>query len=382
MSISPATKITLLLLSMLTMMSNVAIVTMLPHLSEHFEGVENIELYSRLMITLPSLAIAFLSPFLHHIVYKFGKKRSTILALMLFSFFGTAGLYLERIYELLLSRFLFGIAIALLMIVGTSLIGDYFKGEARHKFMGVQSAFISIGGIVFIVGGGLLSDIQWRYPFGIYILGLVVLVFVLKYLVEVNTDEQTDKDDTYLNHNLWYIYLLAFLLMLVFYILPTQMPFLMINIFGASGTLTGAIIATAFIFNALGAMSFAKFKKRYRFSSIYMIGMSVIAFGFILIGNVNKVYLFFITSPIMGFGGGLLMANMTSWMLDVAHHTKRIKASAYLSSAYFFGQFCSPLASMPLVEYSGIKDFFIISGIMLFGIIFISKSITKLSIIK
>jgi len=377
-NISTATKVTLLLLSMLTMMSNVAIVTMLPHLNEHFDHVENIELYSRLMITLPSLSIAFLSPFLGHFVFKVGKKRSTVIALVLFSLFGTAGLYLESIYDLLFSRFLFGIAIAILMIVSTSLIGDYFKHEARHKFMGLQSAFISVGGIVFIVGGGVLSDMDWRYPFGIYILGLLVLVFVVKYLVEVKTDEKVDEDDTYINHNLWYIYLLAFVLMLVFYILPTQMPFLMINVFGASGTLTGEIIATAFVFNALGAISFAKFKKRYDFSTIYLIGLAIIAFGFILIGNVNNVYLFFITSPIMGFGGGLMMANMTSWMLHVAHHTKRIKSSAYLSSAYFFGQFCSPIVSMPLVKAVGVKDFFVVSGIILLVILIISKLILKI----
>jgi MFS family permease len=252
------------------------------------------------------------------------------------------------------------------MIVSTSLIGDYFKNEARHKFMGLQSAFISVGGIIFIVGGGMLSDLDWRYPFTIYILGLLVLAFALKYLVEVNTSEQKDEDDTYLNHNLWYIYLFAFLLMLVFYILPTQMPFLIINEFGASGTLTGAIIASAFVFNAIGAISFARFKQKFKFSTIYIIGMSIIAFGFVLIGNIDNVYLFFITSPIMGFGGGLLMANMTSWMLHVAHHTKRIKSSAYLSSAYFFGQFCSPLATMPLVDLVGVKDFFVFSGVLLF----------------
>jgi len=378
MNISQSTKITLLLLSMLTMMSNVAIVTMLPHLNEHFENVKNIELYSRLMITLPSLSIAFLSPFLGHFIYKAGKKRSAIIALVLFSLFGTAGVYLQSIYELLFSRFLFGIAIAILMIISTSLIGDYFKNEHRHKFMGLQSAFISIGGIMFIVGGGILSDIDWRYPFWIYILGLVVLVFVIKYLVEVKTSEQLDEDDTYLNHNLWYIYLFAFLLMLIFYILPTQMPFLMINVFGASGTLTGAIIAMAFVFNALGAMSFAKLKKRFEFKEIYMIGMGIIAFGFIAIGNVNNVYLFFITSPIMGYGGGVLMANMTSWMLHVAHHTKRIKASAYLTSAYFFGQFCSPLATMPLVDYAGVKDFFELIGLLLFVVLSIILLVLKM----
>ncbi len=378
--IKPKTKLTLLLLSSLTMMSNVAIVTMLPQLGAIFQDIENIELLSRLMITLPSLAIAIFAPVLGHFVYKFGKKQSAIVALIVFSLFGTAGFYLDTIYEILISRFFFGISIAILMIVNTSLIGDYFKNEARHRFMGLQSAFISIGGIVFIMGGGYLSDINWRYPFLIYSLGVVVLIFVLKYLQKYSNNIENQEDDEHLlDHNLWYIYLLAFCLMLVFYILPTQMPFLIINVFEASGTLTGSIIATAFIFNAIGALSFAKLKKHFEFSRIYLIGMAIIAIGFILIGNVADVHYFFVTSSIMGFGGGILMANITTWMLSVAHQTKRIKSSGYLTSALFIGQFFSPIISHPFVKYFGIKDFFIVYGVLLLAIIvlFSIKEINK-----
>ena len=351
---------------MLTMMSNVAIITMLPHLSTIFKYVPNIELLSKMMITLPSLAIAIFAPFLGHFINKFGKKRSAIGGLLLFSLCGTAGLYLNTVYEILFSRFLFGIAIAILMIISTSLAGDYFKNEHRHKFMGLQNAFIAIGGIVFIVGGGILSDISWRYTFAIYALGLIVLIFVIKYLVEYKVNTNFIKEDEHLlNHNLWYIYLLAFILMLVYYILPTQMPFLIVNVFHASGTLTGEIIATAFIFNAVGALAFAKLKKRLTFSKIYILGMIIFAIGFSLIGLVANVHLFFLTSPILGFGGGILMANMTAWMLSVAHHTKRVKSSGYLTSSLFLGQFCSSLITHPFVKYFGIQDFFVVSGIFL-----------------
>ena len=377
------TKVTLLLLSMLTMMSNVAIVTMLPHLSTIFKNIENIELLSRLMITLPSLAIAIFAPFLGHIINKFGKKNSLIIALFSYSLFGTAGFYLDTLFEILVSRFFFGIAIATLMIVITSLIGDYFKNEARYKFMGLQSAFISIGGVVFIVGGGVLSDIGWNYTFAIYAVGLIVLIFVLKYLVEHKVKTSLiDDEEHLLNHNLWYIYLLAFSLMLVFYIVPTQMPFLMINVFNASGMLTGEIIAVAFVFNAAGALTFAKLKKYFKFSQIYLIGMMIIAIGFILIGNISSINYFFLTSPILGFGGGILIANMTAWMLSVAHHTKRIKSSSYLTSALYMGQFSSPLLFHPMVEYFGVQDFFIVSGVGLFIIIavFIVKHWMKIDV--
>jgi len=274
---------------MLTIMSNVAIVTILPHLSTIFKDVANIELISRLMITLPSLAISIFAPFLGNFVNKFGKKKTSIIALLAYSLFGTSGLYLQSIYSILALRFLFGISIAILMIVNTSLIGDYFKKDKRHQFMGLQNAFIAIGGVIFIVGGGFLSDINWRYPFSIYLLGLIVLIFVMLYLVEIKTDKENIEDDEHLlNHNLWYIYLLAFMLMLIFYILPTQIPFLMINVFHATGTLTGEIIATAFIFNALGALTFVKLKKRFKFNQIYMLAMSIIAIGFVGIGNITS----------------------------------------------------------------------------------------------
>ena len=374
-TITTQTKLTLLTLSMITMLSNVAIITMIPHLSTIFKDVENIELLSRLMITLPSLSIAFLAPFLGHIIHKFGKKNSTVVALLAFSFFGSAGLYLQGIYEILLSRLFFGIAIAVMMIVSTALVGDYFPNKERHKYMGLQSAFMSVGGILFLVGGGYLSNLGWRYPFAIYLVGLLLLPLVLKFLKEVqSSSEELHEDDHLLTHNMWYIYFFAFLLMLVFYILPTQMPFLIINVFHAEGTLTGAIIATAFIFNAVGALSFAKLKQKYSYAQIYTLGMSVIAIGFIFISLVRDVHLFFITSPIMGFGGGLLMANMSTWMLSVTHHSKRVKSSAYLTSALYFGQFSSPLVTHPLVEYVGVQHFFFVSAVIIFSALVLTHS--------
>ena len=370
-TITLSTKITLLLISMMTMMSNVAVVTILPRLSEIYVDIPNIEILSRMMITLPSLAIAVLAPFLGSFVYRHGKKRSAIIALAFFAVTGTAGLYLESIYAILASRFLLGIAIAVLMIVSTSLVGDYFKDEERHRFMGLQSAFVSIGGILFIVGGGILSDMNWRYPFAIYGLGFVILIFAMKYIVEYSYQSNI-VDESEVNHRLYPIYIMAFLLMAVFYILPTQFPYLMINVFHATGEKTGLIIASAFVFNAIGALSFAKLKRYFDFPSIYMIGMSIIAIGFIGISQVRELSYFFITSPIIGFGGGILMTNITAWLLHYAHSTKRVKATAYLTSSLFMGQFFSPIITYPVVQYFGIEDFFKAMGLGLLSVLLLT----------
>lgn len=353
---------------MVTVMSNVAIITSLPHLKNHFPDVEEMELYSRLMITLPSLSIAFLAPFLGHLLHRLRRKASVIIGLMLFALTGSAGLYLETIETLLLSRALLGVAIAILMIVTTALVGDYFAETTRHKYMGLQSAFTSVGGIMFLIGGGLLSDMDWRYPFGIYLIGVLFLPLVILFLREPETTKVETAPDE-LQPRLLGIYFLAFLLMLIFYVLPTQMPFLMINHFGASGTLTGTIIGTAFVANAMGAMSFSKLKQHFSFKMIYVIGLGIIGIGFILIGLVENVHYFFLTSPIMGFGGGVLMTNIMAWMLSKSHHSKRVKSSGYITSAIFLGQFASPIVFHPVVLFFGIQDFFSVIGMVLLSIV-------------
>lgn len=364
MNITKSTKITLLFLSMTTMMSNVAVVTTIPHLKNIFNTEPNIELLSRLMLTLPSLSIALLAPFLGHLVYKIGKKNSALTALILFSVFGSAGLYLNSIDSILISRALLGTAVATLMIVSTSLIGDYFKNEHRHRFMGLQGAFIAIGGVFFVVGGGVLSDINWRYPFAIYFIGLILLPFVLLFLKEKNINEETNLDQQ-LQTKVYFIYILAFIFMAIFFILPTQIPFLMMNVFNASGTLTGAIISVAFIANALGGITFAKVKNIYTFRTIYMLGLLIVSFGFILISLIDRIYLFFFSAMLLGFGAGIMMTNVNAWMLHLVSAKKRVKSSGYLTSSFFLGQFFSPIITMPIVHYFGVQHSFLIIGLLI-----------------
>ncbi len=371
-NIPKLTLLTLLLLAMTTSMSNVAIVTMLPHLKDYFKDVANIEFYSRLMLTLPSLVIALLAPILGHFIFKFGKKKSVVIALFFFSLFGSAGLYLDSIESLLISRAFFGVCVATLMIVSTSLIGDYFKEKERHKFMGYQSAFMAFGGVFFVMGGGFLSDISWRFPFAIYLMGLVLLPLAFYNLKEVKFDDDKIEQTVHISSNILFVYFLAFFFMLIFYILPTQIPFLIIEKFKASGSLAGTIIAVAFFCNALGAITFSKLKTRFNYSTIYLIGIFLMAIGFSLVGVINNVHLFFISSPILGFAGGIMMTNVTSWMLSKTSVEKRVKSSGYYTSAIFFGQFLSPVVFHPIIEkLSDIQDFFSLIGSFLFIIIFI-----------
>lgn len=362
-NISAFTKLTLLFMSSATLLSSVAVTTTMPHLKEHFNS-PLIEFYARLMLTAPSLAIAFLAPFMGGFIEKFGKKNSAILGFILFSFFGSAGLYLNSIELMLGSRFLLGIAIAIIMIVSTSLVGDYFEGEERYKFMSVQNSFIAAGGVVFVVGGGILTDIFWRLPFGVYLLGVLFIPAVLLHIFDVKVTHS--KVDTPSSKRLYGIYFLAFIYMSFFFIMPTQMPFLMMNVYNASGKLAGFIIATSFFASSIGALFYSRLKSKLSFSNLYLVAICIISFGMICIGFVTNLHLFFITSFILGFGGGIAMTNMPAWMLSYTNLSQRVKASSFLVSSFFLGQFFSPFLTHPFVEKFGVQNTFKYLGACIF----------------
>jgi len=74
-----------------------------------------------------------------------------------------------------------------------------------------------------------------------------------------------------------------------------------------------------------------------------------------------------------------LMTNMTAWLLHYAHSTKRVKATAYLTSSFFLGQFFSPILTYPIVHYFGIVDFFEVMGMGLILVLLIALVYRKLT---
>jgi len=124
------------------------------------------------------------SPITGRLIDRYGRLRILRFALVLYAVAGVGGYFLDNLYLILLSRALLGVAVGMSMPTVITLIADYFEGAERQKFVGIQIAFMSIGGIVFIGLGGVLADFGWRYPFLIYLSSLLVLPLTIMFLKE------------------------------------------------------------------------------------------------------------------------------------------------------------------------------------------------------
>ncbi len=358
-------QISLLLVATLGVMSGITVVSSLPLMSQTFSDIPNIEFLSKLMLTIPSIIIALFAPFAGHIVDKWGRLKPLYLGIILFILGGSSGFYLQDFYAILAGRAVLGFAVALIMTSSTALIGDYFDEETRHKFMSKQGLAVALGGIIFITSGGLLAQIHWSYPFAIYFIPLLFLPLLLRSLYE--PEKHKHSDDPELEPKLLPVYLTAFFVMVLFYMLPTQLPYLIVNTLGGKPQSIGFVIATAMTFNAITAMQYAKIKARFSYIQIYAATFILFALGLFLISQAPAISHLYYSTAFIGMAFGLLLVNTNAWFLSQVTPSKRGRASGLLTSSFFLGQFSSPLLFEPIVNSYGIQTLFLlVSGVSVF----------------
>ena len=369
-------QIALLLVATLGIMSGITIVSSLPLISHTFSYIPNIEFLSKLMLTILSIIIALFSPFAGHIIDKWGRLKPLYLGIFLFIAGGSSGFYLHDFYTILVGRAILGLGVSFIMTSSTALIGDYFSEEVRHKFMSKQGMTVALGGILFITTGGLLAQLHWSYPFAIYLIPIFFVPFLMKSLYEPQKHKHAE--DMEVEAKLLPVYFTAFFVMVLFYMLPTQFPYLIVNTLGGKPQTVGFVIATAMTFNALTAMQYAKIKARLSYIQIYMATFTLFGLGLFIISQATAITgLFFATAPI-GMGFGLLFVNTNAWFLSLVPAHKRGKASGVLTSSLFLGQFASPILFQPIVSAYGIQGLFLfVSGVsVLVALVLFIKSKT------
>ena len=355
----------------------------MPEISRNFSHMPQAELLSKLVLTLPALVTAILAPIAGFFVDFSGRKRVMIYSLLLYSLAGTSGAYLNDLYLILAGRAFLGMAVGGIMTAGTTLIGDFFEGESRSRFMGYQAAFAGLGGLLFIVSGGVLADISWRMPFLIYISALGVLLMVWRFIPEPpridhikhepqSKDGEPEKSLIRLIPSaVWLVYIIAFFSMAVFYMIPVQMPFFLSAMPGVSNTAVGVAIAFMNITAVSMALNYGRIKRRMSFHHMLSLIYFFIFMGYLIISQAGSYTMMVAGILVSGLGFGLQMANLNLWLITLAPAQMRGRLTGYLNSVIFLGMFLSPVLLQPLVSGVGLSGSFLGVAIILIVLAFV-----------
>lgn len=348
-------EIALFSISSLTVLGPTLVAPSLPSIQEHFSSTPHIAFLSRLVLTLPALFIMFSAPIAGMMIQRFGRLKILFTSILLWSIFGISGYFLKDIEWILIFRALFGIASGFVMTGVSVLISDYYTGEdLRQKALAKQNFFSAFGGAIFLILGGMLSEIDWMTPFLVYALGFVVFLGAKSRLFEPHVSQDRYMERKFRFFKFFNIYLLAFISMSLFYFVPTQLPYYLHAHFEMGGGIVGASIAGVSVFSAIFSFLYPRFRKKLGINRIYALGFFVLACGFFLLCLENR-YLLIVAFLAFGFSWGLTLVNHYSWLFSIASENEKAKAVGYLSSFLFLGQFLSAFWIEGLVSFFGLK---------------------------
>lgn len=351
----------LLACASLTVMAGATIAPGLPGLLKHFSEHPDAEYLTLFILSIPGLAIAISAPVAGYLADRFGRRVLLQLGVALYIAAGSGGLWLSDIYQLLFSRFLLGVAVGAIMVCSMALLTDHFQGSERDRVMGIQASAMAAGGIVFVFAGSLLADVSWRAPFVVYLFPILLFPLIFKFVAKPppKLSEPNAVEGQFPTRHAATIYGVGFVTMLVFYFIPTQLPFLAIELGAQSLKYAGFAVVLTQIFASVASANYQRVKTSFTNEQILLFSFVCLSSGFLAMSQINSLPGMYLCMPIIGIGLGLNFPNMSIWLMARVPATMRGRASGGLTTAIFLGQFMSPILSVPLVREFGLSGAFL-----------------------
>lgn len=349
---SIATGLSLLFPITLSTMAIVLLAPVVPQLMAEFHTVPNADYLVPIVLTMPALCIALLSPVAGALGDYFGRRRLLIISLALYGVVGLAPIFLTDLTAIIVSRAFVGVAEALIMVTSTTLIGDVFAGQKRDKWLAAQTAFASMSALVFFNLGGILGQSGWRTPFWIYSSALVMLAAVLAFTWEPDGDAETGAPDRYEPHNAsWADFPWSRMAGIVGVTIFGSILFYTVQIQASSGLAAhgisnpaqaGFLTSVASLGVPLGTYIYGKLRHdrvaRLLFAEFLMLGI-----GFLVMSFAGSPTVFLVGCGINQIGAGLLLPTLLVWAMGQLTFEVRARGTGIWQSAFALGQFLSPI---------------------------------------
>ncbi|MFJ4692252.1 MFS transporter [Streptomyces sp. NPDC088766] len=333
--------------SCLPVLGAVLIAPVLPRMQDHFEGVAGAAALVPLVLTVPALSLALLAPFAGIVVDRVGRKRLLVAATLLYALFGTVPLWTDSLYGILASRVLVGVAEAAIMTACTTLIGDYYTGRVRDRYLALQTMCASASATVFFVLGGALGAAGWRAPFGLYAVGLLLAPVMARALPTPRPASGDEQDRTGTDprpfpvRRMIGICLLTVFGAVVFYTVPVEMSYLLDDLGTDAPGVIGAVTAVASAATVVGSVVFTRLADRPRHRLPLVFALSGV--GFLLMGLADGLPLLIVGAVVNCVATGLLLPSLLTLAMSRLDFADRGRGTGLWTSAFFLGEFACPL---------------------------------------
>ncbi|WP_406010355.1 MFS transporter [Streptomyces sp. NBC_00637] len=357
-------RITLLMAgSCLPILGAVLVAPVLPRMRDHFAGTPGVEALVPMALTIPALSLALLAPFAGIVVDRLGRRRLLVIATVLYAIVGTAPLWLDSLGAIVASRVLVGVVEAAIMTCCTTLIGDYYSGRRRDRYLAMQTMCASTSATAFFALGGAAGSAGWRAPFWAYAVSLLLAPAMAAFLPRPVPRRADDATAPYPStpaeptgrsfpwRPLAGTCALTVLGAVLFYTVQVEMAFLLDDMGVTDPGMIGLAIAASSGATVIGAVVFTRFGRTP--DAWLPTVFALCALGFAVIRLAPDPVVLTAGAMINCFGGGIMLPSLLTRALSRLDYADRGRGTGLWTGSFFIGQFICPLVVLALTSAVG-----------------------------
>ena len=342
--------IILLITCGLTVLVTAVLGPSLPAMQAHFANVPGADFLVPLTMTAPMLTMAGISIFAGELADRIGRKPLLVWAAVLYAVLGTAPLYLESLPAIIASRFALGVLEGVLMTVSTAMIGDYYSGARRERFMSLQTTVAATSAFVLNTLGGVIAEQGWRAPYMVFAISLLLAPLMAIFLWEPKTRANMSQEEFAADSGTLKVGLLVFiccltvLLGIMFLTVPVHLGYL----FVAIGVQSPSQIGMAYGINSLGIISGTLLfgwvlATRLPVAYQLAVGVTITGLGFVMMMVAGDYTALTIAGFVNGLGIGIVLPTMVTWNVRVLPLSRRGMGVGAFQSCFTLGLFVNPI---------------------------------------
>jgi MFS family permease len=347
-----------ILLNQLPMMAIVALMPALPTLMEHFKDVENKDLLVPMILTAPGLCIAIIAPFAGVLVDKFGRRKLLIWFTALYGLGGILPYFLDGFNTVITGRLLLGIGEAFVLVIGNTLLGDYFAPKDRSKWLMIQGFFGSITAGLLLSLSGYLSNLGWNYPFLVYAISFIITALSVIFIFEPQekfsseTDNDLSIDVQFPTRTAIFVFIVTLFFAILYFVYTIHFSRALDSMGIKDKIKLGNMSAITSTAVPLGALIFKLVSKRPFWQQMALI-FFFFAIGLTGIGLAKDATSAMTAGWIQQLGCGMTIPVLVAWALSLFPVQYRGRGMGFWTSAFFLGQFVNPIFVSGITKFSG-----------------------------
>ncbi|MFO1340482.1 MAG: MFS transporter [Burkholderiaceae bacterium] len=367
----------IIVIGLLPMMAIVTLMPIVPALVKNFQHVPGIQTLAPLVLSAPGLCVALFSPFAGSLTDRIGRRRLLLIFTTLYGLGGVMPYFISSFEALFAGRLLLGVGEAFILTVGNALLGDYFQKEERAKWLMWQSLVGPAAGVLLVTTSGRLSELQWNLPFLIYGIALLMAAFAFFTAFEPVRDAARQAElaepgtatiMAFPTGLMFRIAFTTFVLSAIYFVYTLQFSLALDQIGVKDGASIGNYTGLASIGVPVGAVVYKALARRgvsFQFTVLFLLlGVGLCGIGARLGLNATVAFAF-----VQQLGAGMVIPVLIGWSLRELPERFRGRGMGWWCSAFFLGQFVSPLfVSLVNGWAGGLLNTFLVSGVLCLAI--------------